>query len=213
LVLVVVSLLNFSSFIKRKEIGMARPSKHPLRSLTEAESNQIEALAHSRGAPGDRITRAKQILAVAGGATFGEAALLSGRRHYQAVAELVVRFNREGIPAIDGHHGGGPAIQYGPKEQARILEEFVRPPDREQDQTATWSLTTLQRALRRAEDGLPHVSTYVILQVLHQAGYTWQKDRTWCDTGTVERKRKEGIVTVTDPQAVPKRGLSSRRTQ
>ena len=31
-----------------------------------------------------------------------------------------------------------------------------------------------------------------IFQVLHQAGYTWQQNRTWCDTGTVERKRKEG---------------------
>jgi hypothetical protein len=114
--------------------------------------------------------------------------------------------------AIDGHHGGGPALQYGPKEQERILKEFARTPDREQDGTATWSLTTLQRALRRAEDGLPHVSTYVILQVLHQAGYTWQQDRTWCATGVVLRQRKEGRVTVTDPDAAQKRGQLSRRT-
>lgn len=116
------------------------------------------------------------------------------------------------MSAIQGHHGGGPTVKYGPEEQARILKEFARTPDREKDQTATWSLTTLQRALRRAEDGLPHISTYVILQVLHQAGYTWQKDRTWCDTGVVERKRKEGIVTVTDPEATEKRGQLSRRT-
>ena len=112
-----------------------------------------------------------------------------------------------------GHHGGGPALRYGTSEQARILQEFARPPDREKDGTATWSLTTLQRALRRAPDGLPTVSTYVIFQTLHQAGYTWQKDRTWCDTGIVERKRKEGIVTVTDPHALEKRGRLSRRTQ
>ena len=84
--------------------------------------------------------------------------------------------------------------------------EFARMPDREKDQTATWSLTTLQRALRGAADGLPTVSTYVIFQVLHQAGYTWQENRTWCDTGTVERKRKEGVVTVSDPLATEKGG-------
>jgi hypothetical protein len=116
------------------------------------------------------------------------------------------------MTAVWGKPGGHPAVVYGPEQQARILKEFARTPDREQDQTAVWSLTTLQRALRAAPDGLPHVSTYVILQTLHQAGYTWQQDRTWCDTGRVKRKRKEGVVTVTDPLAAEKRGTSSRRT-
>jgi hypothetical protein len=34
---------------------------------------------------------------------------------------------------------------------------------------------------------------------------TWGKDRTWCETGTVIRKRKSGAVTVTDPDATPKK--------
>jgi len=191
---------------------MIRKTQHLLRSLTPTERDQLSALAHSRSAPADQILRAKQILAVAAGARFTETARQVGRRNGEAVAALVVRFNQEGMSAVYGHHGGGPAIQYGQKEQERILKEFARTPDREKDQTATWSLTTLQRALRNAEDGLPHVSTYVILQVLHQAGYTWQQDRTWCDTGTVERKRKDGVVKVTDPNATPKRGRSSRRT-
>ena len=80
------------------------------------------------------------------------------------------------------------------------------------DGTATWSLTTLQRALHRAPDGLPRVSTYVIFHTLHRAGYTSQQDRTWCRTGTVQRKRKEGLVEVTDPATDEKRGTSSRRT-
>lgn len=169
-------------------------------------------LVHSRSAPADRIARAKEILAVADGSDFTHAAAMAAHSARQCVADLVVRFNQEGMRAIAGHHGGGPAIQYGPEEQARILQKFARTPDREKDQTAVWSLTTLQRALRRAEDGLPHVSTYVILQVLHQAGYSWQQDRTWCDAGTVARKRKDGVVTVTDLDAISKRGRSSRRT-
>ena len=87
----------------------------------------------------------------------------------------------------------------------RAFEEARRTPDREQDGTATWSLTTLQRALRQAPDGLPQVSTYTILMVLHEAGFTWQASRTWCETGKVKRKRKSGVVEVTDPDAEPKK--------
>jgi len=191
---------------------MARLPNHPLRALTTPERQELQALAHSRSAPADRIARAKQILAVAEGATFVEAARRTGRHSNDAVSALVARFNGEGMPAVWGHHGGGPAVQYGPQAAARILKEFARAPDREKDQTATWSLSTLQRALHRAPEGLAHVSTSVLLQVLHQAGYTWQKDRTWCFTGTVARKRKEGVVAVTDPNTAEKRGTSSRRT-
>jgi hypothetical protein len=120
------------------------------------------------------------------------------------VAQLVARFNREGLAAVDPGHGGGAAIAYGPAERERILREVRRTPDRERDGTATWSLTTLQRALRRAEDGLPAVSTWTILHALWGAGDTWQASRTWCHTGTVVRRREAGPVTVTDPDAAPK---------
>jgi len=48
---------------------------------------------------------------------------------------------------------------------------------------------TLQRALRRAHDGLPQVSTYTIWCALHDAGWSWQRSRTWCATGTAIRRR------------------------
>ena len=92
-------------------------------------------------------------------------------------------------------------------KQRRILAEVARPPNRAQDGTASWSLNTLQAALRRAEDGLPGISTYTIGRTLHGAGLRWQKSRTWCETGTVMRKRKrDGVVAITDPDAAAKRG-------
>ena len=139
------------------------------------------------------------------GSSFVEAARQAGRRSGPGVGRLVARFNGTGLAALDGHHGGGPPIQYGPAERERILREFHRSPDREGDGTATWSLTTLQRALQRAPDGLPKVSTWTILQTLWEAGYTWQQSRTWCPTGTARRKRKGGTVTVTDPDATPQK--------
>jgi hypothetical protein len=65
--------------------------------------------------------------------------------------------------------------------------------------------STLQRALRRAPDGLPGISTYTIWTVLRDAGMTFGKDRSWCETGIVVRKRKSGTVAVTDPDATPKK--------
>jgi transposase len=174
--------------------------------LTQSERQELQALARSRSAPADRIARAKQLLAVADRAPFTQAVQQAGRKSRQALARLVRRFNQEGLSAVLGRHGGGPAVRYGPEQQERILRELARTPDREADGTATWSLSTLQRTLRKAPDGLPKVSTYIILQTLHRAGYTWQQSRTWCQTGTVERKRKEGVVQVQDPDADLKRG-------
>jgi hypothetical protein len=92
-------------------------------------------------------------------------------------------------------------------EQRRILAEVVPAPERARDGTATWSLTTLRDALRRAEDGLPGIRTYTIGRTLHDAGYGWQRGRSWCETGVVVRKRKHaGLVTVTDADAAVKRG-------
>jgi hypothetical protein len=154
----------------------------------------------------ERVERARVLLAVADGARFIDAAHRAGRRSGAGVAKLVVRFNGRGLAALDRDQRGGPPVQYGPAERERILREFRRPPDRAEDGTATWSLTTLQRALQRAPDGLPKVSTWTILQTLWEAGYTWQQSRTWCPTGTARRTRKRGTVTVTDPDATAKRG-------
>jgi len=118
------------------------------------------------------------------------------------VAHLVARFNQEGLQAVLPGHGGGQPKRYAQVQQQRILETVRRPPDRDADRTGSWSLTTLQRALRQGSDGLPTVSTYTIWGVLHEAGYTWQKDRSWCATGTAIRKRKSGTVVVTDPDAM-----------
>ena len=91
-----------------------------------------------------------------------------------------------------------PAV-YKEAERARILAAARRAPDRDADGTATWSLSTLRRALRRAPDGLPGVSEYTIWCVLRGAGWQGQRSRSWCETGVVVRKRKAGPVVVTDP--------------
>ena len=185
---------------------MAGRQRIRLRPLTADERVELERVARAASGRADRVARARALLAVADGAAFTEAARAVGRRAGDAVAHVVERFNTEGVSALDPRYGGGPAVRYGPDERERILREFRRRPDREGDRTATWSLTTLQQALRRAPDGLPGVSTATILHTLWEAGYAWQRDRSWCATGTARRKRKGGsVVEAVDPQAAPKK--------
>ncbi|MBI4494725.1 MAG: helix-turn-helix domain-containing protein [Chloroflexi bacterium] len=184
---------------------MAQRRRIRLRSLTTDERAELARVARAGSERAERVARAKALLAVADGAAFTEAARAAGRRAGDAVAQVVERFNTEGMGALERRYGGGPPVRYGPVERERILREFRRPPERAKDQTATWSLTTLQRALRRAPDGLPTVSTATILHVLWEAGYGWQQNRTWCHTGTAKRKRKSGVVDVVDPAATQKK--------
>jgi len=184
---------------------VSRPKKDPLRQLTSSERRSLEQLARSQSAPALSVARARGLLAVSEGSSYTAAAQLAGRVLGDSVAAWVARFNQVGL-AVERQAGGRPPTQYGPEERDRILTEFRRPRDRERDGTATWSLNTLQRALRRAPDGLPNISTYTIWAVLHDAGVTWQQDRTWCQTGEVIRKRKRGEVKVHDPDTSAKKG-------
>src|ERR671927_30866 len=133
---------------------MSRRQKDPLRALNAEERAELTRLSRSRGAPAAWVARATALLAVAEGQSYLAAARQPGRRDNDTVAAWVARFNREGLPAVRPRHGG-PSIRYGAAAQQRILEEVRRPPDRERDGTATWSLSRLQQALRRgwAADG------------------------------------------------------------
>jgi transposase len=184
---------------------MGRHAKERLRALTNDERWYLEQMSRASSAPAAQVVRAKLLLQVASGVGYGAAAKVEGRRSGAAVGQLVRRFNRAGIEALEARHGGGPRQVYGAPERARILAEMQRQPDRERDGTATWSLSTLQRALRCAPDGLPTVSHETILNTLHDGSWSWQKDRSWCQTGTVLRKRKVGIVEVTDPNTEEKK--------
>jgi hypothetical protein len=61
--------------------------------------------------------------------------------------------------ALQSRHDGGPKRKYNVIERERILTEARHPPGPGKDGTNTWSLTTLQKALGKAEDGLPEIST------------------------------------------------------
>lgn len=184
---------------------MSRRQKDPLRPLTETERAALTQLSRSKTSPADQVARAAILLAVARGHDYQTAARAAGRRSGDAVSHLVTRFNVEGLAALPPRHGGGRSPAYDQAARERILREVQRPPTPDADGTATWSLSTLRKAVRSAPDGLPRVSTFTLWRVLHEAGFSHQRTRTWCPTGTALRRRKAGVAVVTDPDAVSKK--------
>ena len=183
---------------------MTRPSGAPLRALTDEERDTLKAVARSRSEAAEVVGRAKSLIAVADGADFAAGARAGGRKSGYGVGKLVRRFNQAGLQALLTKPGCGRKATYTPDLRAKVLEEFRRTPDRERDGSGTWSLTLLQRALRQ-QPGLEKISRETISAVLHGAGLTWQRDRTWCDTGASIRKGKHGNRVVIDPDAEAKK--------
>ena len=179
----------------------ARP-KIVLRPLGKAEQHALQRVAKASSERVDTVKRAKALLAVAAGKSFTQAGRLSGLAR-EGVSQLVERFNQRGMAVLVIAPGRGRKPTYGAEERARVVQEVRRQPERVSAQSATWSLKLLQRALRRA--GLPAIGSTTIGRILHEEGYRVLRDRTWCDTGTAYRVRKDGVYRVHDPQAQKKK--------
>jgi hypothetical protein len=126
----------------------------------------------------------------------------AGYKTGDSVSQLVERFIQHGLAALSIAAARGRKPPGTREQRARIVAEVQREPDRQADQTATWSLMLLRQALRK--EALPRMAKETIRQGLLEGGYPFGKTRTWCPTGTAVRTRKAGGVTVQDHEAPEK---------
>jgi len=182
---------------------MVRARKEELRPLTLGEYQAVKRISKAKSERMDTVRRAQALQAVAQGHSFVQAAREAGFGSVTTVAHLVQRFNRQGLGALRIARGRGRRATYGPEVRAHIVALAQQEPQRSEDQTATWSLLTLQRRLRK--DGWPAIGASTVRRVLHEAGGSYQRTRTWCPTGTALRKRTTGVVRVADPRTEEKK--------
>src|SRR5713226_1092122 len=116
---------------------MARPQKEQLRALTAAEQATLEQLTKRTSERVDRVRRASALLAVARGERFATAAREAGVRSATTVANLVSRFNRDGLTALRIRAGRGRKPTYDAAARAQIIATAQRSPERRADGTAT----------------------------------------------------------------------------
>jgi transposase len=184
---------------------MAAPAKTKLRSLLPGEELELQRIVKATSERLDRIRRAKALLAVAEGQGFTQAARQADFKSGDGVMLLVKRFNLHGLAALDIASGRGPKPVYHSVEHQMVIETLKRHPDRQEDLTASWSLSTLERTLRRSEPKLSKIGATTLRRILKQEGFSYQKSRSWCQTGQVKRVRKEGVVAVHDPKTEEKK--------
>jgi transposase len=173
-----------------------------MRPLTKAEEQELQRTVKATSERVDTVRRAKALLAVAAGRTLTGAGQETGLSR-EGVSQVVKGFNQRGLDVLDIAAGRGRKPTYSSEQQARILAEVQRTPDRKEDQTATWSLMLLREALRKT--ALPDIAAETIRLVLLEAGYSYQQTRTWVRTGYAQRKRKSGTVTTYDEQTLEKK--------
>jgi transposase len=181
---------------------MGRPVKEGLRSFSKPEEQELQRVVKATSERVDSMRRAKALLAVAAGKSRTAAGQEAGLSR-EGVTQVVKGFNQRGLDILSIATGRGRKPTYTSKQRARIVRELQREPDREVDQTATWSLMTLRRALR--ETDLPEIAAETIREVLHETGYSYQRTRTWVHTGYALRKRKSGTVRTYDEQTPEKK--------
>lgn len=187
---------------KASRYHMGAQQKITLRPLSQAERHELQRVAKASSERVDTVRRAKSLLTIADGKTFTQAGMSAGFSR-EGVSQLVERFNQRGLAVLIIAPGRGRKAIYESQARTRVVQEVQRKPDRVNDQSATWSLKLLQRALRR--DAFPSIGATTIGRILHEEGYSLQRDRTWCDTGSALRKRKDGIYRVRDPHAQEKK--------
>jgi len=185
---------------------MGTRPKIALRPLSQSEQQALQRVVKASSERVDAVKRAKALLAVAEGKTLTQAGM-SAQLSREGVSQLVERFNERGLEVLVIAKGRGRKPTYDAEARGRVLQEVQRPPDREKDQTATWSLKLLEHSLRKAD--LPAIGATTIGRILHEEGYSLQEDRTWCDTGYALRKRKDGVYRVTLRHMSVDRGAQS----
>ncbi len=181
---------------------MGRPVTEGLRSFSKPEERDLQRVVKATSERVDSVRRAKALLAVAAGKSRTAAGQEAGLSR-QGVSQMVKGFNQRGLDILSIAPGRGRKPTYTSGQHARIIAEVQREPDRQADQTATWSLMTLRTALRKTD--LPKIAAETIRGVLHEAGYTCQHTRTWVRTGYALRVRKSGTVTTYDPETPEKK--------
>jgi hypothetical protein len=92
----------------------------------------------------------------------------AGDQSGDRVSQFVELFNQQWLAARRLAGGRGHKAQYTTAQRDRTLTDWQRVPDRQADGAATWSLKTLERALRR--EALPRVRASTIRAVLLAAG-------------------------------------------
>src|SRR5258706_8842496 len=101
--------------------------KDPLRALSDEERAVLRHVSRSSREAAAVVARAKAVLAVAGGATYTQAAQAPRPRSGDGVGRLVARLNQAGVGAFGTWRGGGEPAG-STTTRTRLIMSLAPPP-------------------------------------------------------------------------------------
>ena len=122
---------------------MGKPVNEEMRPLLPSEHQELQRITQATSERVDTVRRAIALLSVVAGKS-RTAAGQEAHVSRQAVTQMVKHFNQRGLATLSIATGRGRQPTYTSQHQASIMAEVQRTPDRQADQTATWSLMTLR---------------------------------------------------------------------
>ena len=108
------------------------------------------------------------------------------------------------LAALASRPGAGGKPTYDPAARARIVATAQRPPERKADGTATWSLSTLERTLRR--EAFPRWGRRPSGGCCRMPAVPTSRRGPGARPGRPSASARAGSCAVTDPQTEEKRG-------
>ena len=121
--------------------------------LNEEQQLELNRIAQSRSLPAGYVFRARLILMLAEGASFGTI-----KQRLGTTAPTIIRWKQRfvaaGLDGLDTSHPGQPASVLTPKLRARILSATRRKP---KDGSTHWSCRKLAAALSVSKDAVHRV--------------------------------------------------------
>lgn len=159
-----------------------------MRELTDEEGMRLKRYLRTAKDP-VIINRAHVVLASAQGMRVPE---IARRYHYSRkwVRHIIHRFNEEGLEAIFPRYAGGRPPTFTEEQKARIVEiALSRPADLGLPFTR-WSLSKLQEYLVK-QGVVEGISQEWIRRILLRAGVTYQRTKTWKESGDPEYEFKK----------------------
>lgn len=168
-----------------------------VRTLTEAEAQELARWAHARTAPHRLVQRAQIIGASAHGETVPAIARQVGLSAFRVRAWLR-RFNQHGLAGLADAPRSGRPRQHDENARGTVIALARTKPLSLGYPFALWTLARLQQALRERHEVC--VTPATIWKWLQAEGLVWKRQQSWFQVKV-------------EPAFVEKRGPSSRPTR
>ena len=133
-----------------------------LLSLTEEQRKELTSWVHSRTLPAGDVFRARLILALADGMTYG-AVKSSLRTTAPTISRWKQRFEESGIEGLEPQHKGSKPRTATPAVQAKICRKVQQKP---QDGSTQWSVRKLAAATGISRSSVHRILSQARLQPL-----------------------------------------------